>query len=327
MHNCPFPDLIYAIDIGGTKIDCIRVFNGELTHYQMNTPNSGFYNEDFKLLREWVANFLIAGEGKVVVSFPGLVKEDVIIKWPNKAYWEGYSLREDLCKIFTTCKVEIYEDCNMGAFVNYLIFNEKKHSLYINIGTGIGCGILLDGKLFTGAQGYAGEFGHTIVQPDSIIQCTCGKRGCLQLYSSGRGMIQRLQEKSKLYQAVSSLEEFSSDSLGDTFVKETILEGAKLFGVALSNFISIFDVTDIHFGGSVLHNQLFRETFIQTAHEIECEFLQRELHFIINPFFNSSLIGALLKAANYDKLPNERRTFFNDSLKKFRSVNYQRLVL
>lgn len=322
MHNCPVPNLIYAIDIGGTKIDCIRLLNEELSYYQMNTPNSGDYQTDIKLLCEWISNFLIPGNGKVVISFPGLVKDGVILKWPNKVYWESNRFSEDVSKIFTNYCVEIYEDCNMGAFVNKLLFVDNSHSIYINVGTGIGCGILIDGKLFTGIHGYAGEFGHTIVSTNSNIQCTCGKSGCLQLFSSGRGMLQRIKEKSKKYNMVSSIEELSEDldSSNDDVVKDTLKEGARLFGIALSNLISILDISEIHFGGSVLHNKFFLKTFIETIHKLEREFLQRDLKLIINPFFNSSLIGAFMKAVDYEDLSVANRGRIKKALKQYRTV-------
>lgn len=114
----------------------------------------------------------------------------VIQAWPNHPSWVGFNIRAFLQNKYQV-PVFIEDDANCGAIGEYYFGNQKSSSLiYISIGTGIGCGIIINGRIYHGEHGHAGELGH-IICTDLNSFCSCGQQGCLQAAASGSGIISR----------------------------------------------------------------------------------------------------------------------------------------
>jgi glucokinase len=92
-------------------------------------------------------------------------------------------------------EVQVAQDSRLAAWAEYLLGAGRNYHSFIcvAIGTGIGSGIIIDGKIFNGALNTAGEIGHSVFQKDGRL-CACGNHGCLERYSSGTGMIARALE-------------------------------------------------------------------------------------------------------------------------------------
>ncbi len=138
---------------------------------------------------------------------------------------------------------------------------EAESLLYVNVGTGVGGALILDGELHTGATSGAGEIGHMVVQPGGP-ECECGKRGCVQALVSGRSMARRARELLDEDGADSTLASVPASELtgrhvgeaavaGDELAGEIVAEAALWLGLALANAVHLIDPELIVIGGGV----------------------------------------------------------------------------
>ncbi len=147
--------------------------------------------------------------------------------------------------------------------------------LYVNIGTGIGGAIVLDGRIHVGATSTAGEIGHCIVLPDGP-RCTCGKRGCLEALSSGTALGRRAKELlAEGAGSRSALEALPVDELtgrevgraaveGDALALKVVEEAAEFLGIGLANAVNLLDPEVVVLGGGVPE---MGEVFLRPARE------------------------------------------------------------
>ena len=109
------------------------------------------------------------------------------------------TVREELHSEFmdaTGLRVEIENDANAAAYGEYIVGAGRgsRDMFYVTIGDGIGGAIILDGKLWTGASGFAGEVGHITIDTEGI-ECECGNMGCLETVASGPNIVRRANER------------------------------------------------------------------------------------------------------------------------------------
>lgn len=292
----------YILDIGATKIDCLVIQNGVCKHLHFDTPTTQNYFEDLNCLTDFLG--INKRTSFVVVSFPGLIIDGYVQKWPNKNYWEGHPIIKDLERIFKTKSIHVIEDCNAGALSSLHIFKGCNDSLFINVGTGIGMGILINGQLYKGQNGYSGEFGHVTVDYFSNQMCNCGRKGCLQLVASGGGM-QSLYQK----QVKSTSDDTWMEQL---FGIDIVKQGAIYLGKSIANTINLLDITNIHLSGSVLKNITYRDLLVEQLREEERVFLKRNLSIAITPQTNASLLGACVYAISELEIPLQiKENIFN----------------
>lgn len=113
--------------------------------------------------------------------------DGTVSAWPNNPCWEGYQPGLHLEKTYQV-PVKIEDDANCGALGEYYMLNHRpKNMIYLSIGTGLGCGLILNSRLFIGENGFAGELGHVDTGTNNL--CTCGQRGCLQAHLSGPAIV------------------------------------------------------------------------------------------------------------------------------------------
>ncbi|MFA6094080.1 MAG: ROK family protein [Elusimicrobiota bacterium] len=108
---------------------------------------------------------------------------------PNLPHFEGFPLRDAFSRALSRpCVIE--NDANMAAWGAYVVELKRKASnmLAVTLGTGVGGGMVLGGRLYPGATGTAGEFGHMCIRPGGAL-CSCGLRGCLEAYAGRKGLI------------------------------------------------------------------------------------------------------------------------------------------
>ena len=189
--------LLCGVDIGGTKlsvglvktdgsvIDKIIVYDhiskGE---YDVIDQIVGLIIE--LLQRNDIGENHLSGIG---VGFAGHLrfKKGIVITSSNfRNKFKDFPLREAIKKHFSTCVI-VDNDANAQAYAEYRFGAGVGYGslVFLTISTGIGAGLILDGKIYRGMTGTAGEFGHTIVNPHSDIKCGCGNYGCLMSHASG----------------------------------------------------------------------------------------------------------------------------------------------
>lgn len=135
-------------------------------------------------------------------------------------------------------------DANCAAIAEYELKIDKKYSNYalITIGTGIGAGIIIDGKLYLGSSGASGEIGHIVIEKDGL-PCKCGRKGCFEQYASCTAL--------KRMTGLDSLKEIFYLAETNETVKKVFNEYLDNLSEGIANFVNIFDIEMISIGGGI----------------------------------------------------------------------------
>jgi len=190
------------------------------------------------------------------VGAPGLMnlKEGIVVKAVN-LNWENLPLA-DLLRARYRLPISVLNDSQASAIGEYVHgegYDPNENLIVVNVKHGLSAGILINGKLFQGDGGGAGEIGHVVVQKDGIF-CRCGKRGCLETLASTRAIIQRAkilapEAKSSLLSKQS--DEISLETIIDAFLahdplaEEIVFEAGQYLGTFIANLISILNIQKI----------------------------------------------------------------------------------
>ena len=134
---------------------------------------------------------------------------------------------------------------------------EAESMVAVNIGRGVGAGVVMNGKLYHGAQGIAGEFGHMTIDMNGTI-CDCGNRGCLQTFVSGAAIAERAGKQinqSKV--TLTGKEVFEYAQKGNPLYRDVLHETGKVIGIGLTNLIHLLNPQKIVLGGGVMKSEEF----------------------------------------------------------------------
>lgn len=185
------------------------------------------------------------------IGVPGLVNNHGEILIAPNLGWKNINLREEIENCFDI-PVLIENEANAGAYGEklYGAGKENDNILYISAGIGIGVGIILNGKLFYGMNGFSGEAGHMIVQVNGK-DCTCGSSGCWELYASEKAL---LEEARKLKLTSITEETLSIELLlelansGNEDIINLFHSIGMYLGVGINNIINIFNPEQVIIG-------------------------------------------------------------------------------
>jgi glucokinase len=200
------------------------------------------------------------------VGAPGAVdtQDGKVIFAPNLG-WKDLPLKKELEKELEV-PVFIENDCKLHTLgVHEVEFKGKpKYMIGIFLGTGIGAGLILDGKPYLGANGTAGEVGHMVIDINGP-ECGCGNRGCFEALASRRAIFRTIQAAVKKGQETiltdmlgKDLEDLRSGDLrkairrGDKFVERVVEQAAEYTGIAVGNLINLFNPELIVLGGGIM---------------------------------------------------------------------------
>ena len=254
---------IYGIDIGGTTI------------------KMGLFAEDGTLKEKWEIKTRTEDNGKNIISdiatavndhmkendltredvigigagVPGAVLEFARVNECVNLGWGSVDVAGELSKL-TGCPVKATNDANAAALGEIWMGAAAKYNsaVMITLGTGVGGGIIIDGKIVDGSRGYGGEIGHMTVDPFDDRVCNCGKTGCLELYASATGIVYETKKALKKYEKSTTLKDItevtSKDIITNGFYSlsvGTIL----LFLGSLAGFIAGI-VSDMNDGKTII---------------------------------------------------------------------------
>ncbi len=189
-------DVVIGIDIGGTftKYGFVDIKGNSYLEGSVNTfghPDVDSYLDNLfktiqKSLKSSGKEFNIMGIG---VGAPNGNYYSGTIEYAPNLIWKGVIPLADLIKKFNNIPVAVTNDANAAALGEMMYGGAKnmKNFIVITLGTGLGSGIVVNGNVVYGHDGFAGELGH-IVAVDNGRQCGCGKRGCLETYASASGI-------------------------------------------------------------------------------------------------------------------------------------------
>jgi len=232
---------VLGIDIGGTKIAvCLadsqgqvlasqRLASGATAPYEQVLPQ--IIGQARQLMVETGLANSIAACG-ICAPGPLDMVGGRIMKSPNMA-WDAVPIRDDLAKAL---ELPVYMDNDANAGVLAELFfgcaKGKKDVIYLTMSTGVGGGIIANGRLVTGVSGIGGELGHLVLDVNGPI-CGCGQLGCLEAYCGGRNVALRLQDALRYRQDHALMRLPEVDGKLENLNFQTVREGAKL-GIPLA---------------------------------------------------------------------------------------------
>lgn len=269
-HNC----VVIGIDLGGSAIRLSTVSRSGRLRYSKRVDISGKRERRF-ILPSIITNIteLIAIEksrgnkvGAIGIGSPGIIdlSRGIVVTSPNFMDWKGVRLKAILEKA-VHLPVVLDNDANAAAYgEKWKGAGRKAESLVcLTMGTGIGGGIILNGDVWHGADGMAGEVGHMTVNPDGPL-CNCGNTGCLEAYSSATGMVRSATESIKCGKrsALKKLGTGDSSNItarmiydcalnGDKLSMGILAEAGKYLGIAMAGLINILNPEMIVLTGAV----------------------------------------------------------------------------
>lgn len=245
-----------GIDIGGTKINTGIFFSGEKKliaskkTYVKNVDNLSVHIRETinELCKE--NNIDPKGILSCGIGIPGTVSADgkKILKVPNISI-----LSADIaCELEKELKMPVncVQDSRAAAWGEYLCGGgrESNSVVCVTLGTGIGTGIVLDGKIYSGALGCAGEIGH-LTAIENGRECGCGKHGCVEKYCAGRGLDITAEEI--LGQGKTAADLFESAKSGNEEAKAAILDAVNMLGSAMVSIINLLSPDCLLFSGGL----------------------------------------------------------------------------
>lgn len=263
--------LAISVDLGGTKIliGAVDTKGKIITHLKLPT------NQEKG--KEFVIQQIIKGIKKIIrtvksqrkgegidflgvgVGSPGPLNQEkgIIYFAPNLKGWRNVRIR-DIIQNEIKMPVYLDNDANMAALGEFWLGagKSKKNIICVTLGTGVGSGIIINGQLVFGAHGSAGEFGHMVVELNGR-ECGCGKRGCVETYSSAKGIVASFKEALKSGKKTILSSEITSENIyknackGDKLSKEVLASAGRYLGIALSNVANLLDLELAVIGGNV----------------------------------------------------------------------------
>jgi glucokinase len=257
-----------GVDVGGTKVlGVLTTSDGEmLGEERVPTPAGGDAILDAVAA---VIEKLRAGHDTALVGvgMPGLVDNDGVLRFaPNLPGVVDLAVRSDLEGRFRGVTVRVENDATCAVWGERVLGAAKgiDHLLLVTLGTGIGGGIVSDGRLLRGANGFAGEIGHMIVNPHGP-PCRCGQRGCWERYASGSGLGRIAREAANAGQADRVMELAGGDpedvkgehvtqaaAEGDAQAVEIFNDFAWWLALGLANLANIYDPSVFVLGGGLI---------------------------------------------------------------------------
>jgi len=245
------------------------------------------------------------------LGVPGPVVADLgLVSFPPiMPTWDNFPIRDYLMEQLGI-PIVLGNDAELGALGEwaYGAGRGEKVLAYIKIGTGIGAGLLIEGKIFRGVTGTAGEIGHIVIDKDGPI-CTCGNHGCLESIAGGRAIARHAQDYVRKFQRSRLAEIKPIDRIkagdviaaarrGDLVAQMIIKEVGESVGTALSSVVNLFNPSMIVIGGQVSQcGDLLLEPIRQSVREKSLKVASRNVR-IAAAFLGrrSSSMGAVVEA-------------------------------
>lgn len=260
-------EISIGIDIGGTNIEL----------GWLNSKGNILKQLSFKTELYPQAEQLVEAIGNIIIEENKQFSEDEIlglgIGAPNGNYyngtvefapnlnWDGIVPLAEMFKKKTGIKSKLTNDANAAAYAEMIYGGAKKMSnfLVVTLGTGLGSGIVVNGKVLYGYTGFAGELGHTIVENNGR-DCGCGRKGCLETYASATGIVNTIQQflnSSKKESTLRTIPNIESENIflaatnDDECALKAIEYTGTILGKALADYVALFSPEAIFLTGGL----------------------------------------------------------------------------
>lgn len=259
---------VIGVDLGGTNLRTgLLTAQGEIIyrHKEATHVSDGWQKvvsrlvQDIQMQRQYAVQrgFTVAAVG---VGAPGVihVDEGVVVRSPNFPDWNNIPLKA-LLEEALAVPVVIENDANAAALGEQWrgAGQDIKSMILLTLGTGVGGGIILDSKIWHGADGMAGEIGHMTLMPEGR-PCSCRNVGCLEMYASARGILQSFREchaesgsKTRFNEAMTAADVYEAARTGDITALRVMKDMGTMLGIGIANLINIFNPERVVIGGGV----------------------------------------------------------------------------
>ncbi len=271
-----------GIDLGGTNI-AVGLCDENLNIIDKISSPTNAHRGAEEITRDMasLASTLISKNGlklsniaSIGIASPGSIdSRRGIVEYSNNILMRDFPMVEVFKKYLHVDKVYLANDANAAAYGESLTGSARgaRSTVMITLGTGVGGGIILDGKIFTGGINCVGaELGHTVIVSGGR-QCSCGRRGCLEAYASATALTAITKEKmhelkiknvpSALFDCekkegkISARTAFDAMREGDKYGRELVESYVKYLGEGITNFINIFQPEIVCIGGGVCNER------------------------------------------------------------------------
>jgi glucokinase-like ROK family protein len=196
------------------------------------------------------------------VPGPVVAESGMLIDPPLMPQWDAYPIKARMEEKWG-CTVSLSNDAELGALGEwaYGAGRGECNLVYIKVGTGVGAGLMMDGRIYRGATGSAGEIGHNTIK-DQGLPCSCGNRGCLEAMAGGRAIAERAKravaqgQRTQLAN-IRSIERITAQDvavaarMGDLLAQEIVTEAGEYLGIAIANLINLINPGVVVVGGGV----------------------------------------------------------------------------
>lgn len=302
----------FGVDIGGT------------------TVKMGLFEESGAIIDKWEITTDTSDEGKAILpniaasiekklgeheldkedilgigaGVPAPVTADGVVNGSANLGWNYKEVKKELEEL-TGLRAEIGNDANVAALGEMWKGGGagEKNMIMVTLGTGVGGGVIIDGKMLVGQNGAGGEIGHLCVNYEETDKCGCGNRGCLEQYASATGIV-RLAKK-KLGQDlrptclnkedVTAKDVFDAVKEGDEIAKEIAVEFGTYLGHALANLAAVTDPAVFVIGGGVSKAGEVLISYIQKPYMERAFFANQNVRFTLATLGNDAGICGAAK--------------------------------
>ena len=259
----------FGIDLGGT------------------TVKIAYLNENGTMIAKWEIPTVTANQGKQIlpdiaasikqyitqktidpasiigvgIGVPGPVNSKGFVNKCVNLGWGVFNIAEELSRL-VGFPVKAGNDANVAALGEYWKGSGKDsdNMIFVTLGTGVGGGIVVEGKLLHGSHGSGAEIGHLVLNRDEAIPCNCGKRGCVEQYCSATGIVrlakeamEGVSELSRLHRAnpLTCKDIFDAGKAGDALALQVLNQYYAYLGEFLANICCVVDPDAVVLGGGV----------------------------------------------------------------------------
>lgn len=257
--------MLIGLDLGGTNIAAGLVNEEGILVEKMSIPTDAHRSaeeviNDIYALLEKIINKSQAPVEYIGIGVPGLVNKDMSLVLTCKNLgWNNVPLMKGLEKL--DIPVIIDNDANVAAYAEYKIgaLKDTKNAIVVTLGTGVGGGIIIDGKEFRGGFGLSSEIGHMVIG-ENFYDCNCGKNGCFETFASATAIIkhaERLVETTDTPSGLRKIKKITAKAVIDLSKENDELaviafnRFIKYLSIGIVNLINLMDPNKIALGGGV----------------------------------------------------------------------------
>jgi len=225
--------VILGIDIGGTSIKGGLVDNNGQVKDIFNLPIDKSLNQEQQInalinkIKDTYNNDEFEGIG---LGIPGVINSSTgIVEFSNNLNWHNLEIVKMISEKFFGKKIAVNNDANVAALgeAKFGSAKNEKNVVMITLGTGVGSGFIIDGKLYEGEDCRGAEFGHSLLVMDGL-ECSCGRKGCYEMYASATALIRQANEAIKANpDSKIALRAKAGEKVDGKLIFETAKEGCK----------------------------------------------------------------------------------------------------